>query len=284
LSINNSLSQVCISKREEEKAAQAKEEFERTFWDKMRRLFRLKKEKRDQAPQAKAEQGLPSRKEGTAAREPPPELTSGENAMTSWDSLAVLWSAIRHSMWAWHWAMLLVVSIMGVLSSPIFFVFCVLDYFCTPGGLMIISALVNGAGRLAKAFGMGVMVIACFGVFTYCYFSQTAIYEDQTCHSPFQCVAKHVLDAIRGDITTVMGAFVAWSFPAVVVWEDLWFSVRTVFIIISILWWNFLLQPLITGIIIDSFNQLRADAATSAKAMEERCFISGPKPESLPLN
>ncbi|KAJ1494559.1 hypothetical protein T484DRAFT_1765340 [Baffinella frigidus] len=107
---------------------------------------------------------------------------------------------------------------------------------------------------------MGVMVIACFGFFTYCYFSQSAIYEDQTCHSPFQCVAKHVLDAIRGDITTVLGAFVAWSFPAVVVWEDMW--------------WNFLLQPLITGIIIDSFNQLRSRAADSEKAMEERCFIS----------
>lgn len=53
---------------------------------------------------------------------------------------------------------------------------------------------------------------------------------------PPQCVAKHVLDAIKGDITTVLGAFSAWSFPAVVVWEDLWFSWRTFVIIFSMIW------------------------------------------------
>ena len=31
-----------------------------------------------------------------------------------------------------------------------------------------------------------------------------------------QCVAKHVVDAIMGDITTVVGAFEDWSFPAVI--------------------------------------------------------------------
>ncbi|KAJ1475801.1 hypothetical protein T484DRAFT_3150080 [Baffinella frigidus] len=40
------------------------------------------------------------------------------------------------------------------------------------------------------------------------------------------------------------------------------------------LWWNFLLQPLITGIIIDSFTQLHTNATVSKQYMEERCVVS----------
>mmetsp|Transcript_5130 Transcript_5130/g.11360 ORF Transcript_5130/g.11360 Transcript_5130/m.11360 type:complete len:181 (+) Transcript_5130:2-544(+) len=40
------------------------------------------------------------------------------------------------------------------------------------------------------------------------------------------------------------------------------------------LWWNFLLQPLMTGLIIDSFDQLRHLANASKQDMEKRCIIS----------
>ena len=42
---------MCISKREEEKAAKAKEEFEKTLWDRIRHLFRLKNGGKDQVLQ-----------------------------------------------------------------------------------------------------------------------------------------------------------------------------------------------------------------------------------------
>jgi len=38
-----------------------------------------------------------------------------------------------------------ILAVLGVYNSPIYFVFLILDYFWTPSGQMVVSALVNGS-------------------------------------------------------------------------------------------------------------------------------------------
>lgn len=104
----------------------------------------------------------------------------------------------------------------------------------------------------------------------YVYFSQTAIIADDTCHSPFQCITKQILDSLKGDITTVFGNFFAYSFPGLVVWADNWFAWRSLVLLSFIICWSFLLQPVITGQIIDAFMQLRNSQKDATKEMEVR--------------
>mmetsp|Transcript_33620 Transcript_33620/g.79353 ORF Transcript_33620/g.79353 Transcript_33620/m.79353 type:complete len:948 (-) Transcript_33620:361-3204(-) len=187
----------------------------------------------------------------------------------------VLWRSLKREPEVMAWTTFLVISALGVASSPILFVFCLFDYFRLPGGQMVFRALRTGAPALFRTFLIGLIIIVCWGFMGYVYFSQTAIIADDTCHSPFQCITKQILDSLKGDITTVFGNFFAYSFPGLVVWADNWFAWRSLVLLSFIICWSFLLQPVITGQIIDAFMQLRNSQKDATKEMEEKCFISG---------
>jgi hypothetical protein len=41
------------------------------------------------------------------------------------------------------------------------------------------------------------IILVWFGFMSFAYFSTTAIMLDESCHSVYQCVTKHVLDSFR---------------------------------------------------------------------------------------
>mmetsp|Transcript_17701 Transcript_17701/g.40030 ORF Transcript_17701/g.40030 Transcript_17701/m.40030 type:complete len:1724 (-) Transcript_17701:23-5194(-) len=175
----------------------------------------------------------------------------------------------------WYFIGLTTFSVLGVISSPFFQVFCMLDYFRQPGGRMVTRAIYVGGPALLRSFAVGVMVISVYGFLGYAYYSQSAIISDESCHSPFQCVTKFIVDSFGGDIRTVLGNFSAWAFPALDLWSDIWYSGRTLFIVTFVIFWSFLLQPVVTGQIINAFNEMRQAKDDIRKYLESKCFISG---------
>jgi len=164
----------------------------------------------------------------------------------------------RKSVNVLYYAYMMSTSLLGLLSSPFFYAGLMLEYFRMSDGRNVILAVVKGIPNLTRSFLIGMMVVVCFGFYTYAYFSQTAILEDESCHSLFQCVIKHVTDSFRGDITTVVGNIgFAWTFPALVIWQDSWYAWRTVYLMVTLVFWSFLLQPVMNAQIIEAFATLR---------------------------
>ena len=138
------------------------------------------------------------------------------------------------------------------------------------------QAIIVGGPNLLRSFIIGVIVLIIFGFYSYAYFSSAVIASSDLCHSPFQCVSKHVLDSMTGDLTTVLGDSGGnlWAFPAVAPWSDLWEAWRTFFVFVSIIFWVFLLQGIIQGQIIDAFAEMRAIDDAAHQDLEQRCFVS----------
>eukprot|EP00293_Proteomonas_sulcata_P007365 CAMPEP_0184307928 /NCGR_PEP_ID=MMETSP1049-20130417/16529_1 /TAXON_ID=77928 /ORGANISM="Proteomonas sulcata, Strain CCMP704" /LENGTH=371 /DNA_ID=CAMNT_0026620517 /DNA_START=72 /DNA_END=1187 /DNA_ORIENTATION=- len=170
---------------------------------------------------------------------------------------------------------LAIISLLGVLMSPIFFVFLMLDFFRSRDGRLVLQAVIHGAPNLFRSFILGIIVIVCFGFYSYAYFSQTVNVNQELCHSPFQCVAKHVLDSMTGDLTSVLGDdFGNFAYPAFVPWKDSWYAWRSTFVFASIIFWVFLLQGIIQGQIIDAFAEKRNQDNELRQDLEQKCFVS----------
>lgn len=171
-------------------------------------------------------------------------------------------------------AVLVSLSLLGLLSSPFYSVACIVDYLHGNGRAMVATMAV-GAPKLIRTLTIGVAFLVMCGFFSYSYYSQIAIVEDQSCHSPFQCVVKHLLDAFRGDLTTILGRFSNWTFPPIVPWKDLWHESRTLYIVLGLVLWNMLLQPIMQAHIIDTFAEIRCKASDFDAHLETKCLVSG---------
>jgi len=86
---------------------------------------------------------------------------------------------------------------------------------------------------------------------------------------------KHILDGFRGDVTTVLGAFASWTFPPMVLWQETWLQYRTAFIVMTLIFYNMLLQPIMQGQIVDAFAELRARYKDAKYELENKCFVTG---------
>mmetsp|Transcript_36720 Transcript_36720/g.57378 ORF Transcript_36720/g.57378 Transcript_36720/m.57378 type:complete len:838 (-) Transcript_36720:1502-4015(-) len=174
-----------------------------------------------------------------------------------------------------YWAIMCTLSLLGFISSPFFFVFYMLDYFRTQDGKLVLQAIIIGGPNLFKSFTAGVLVIICFGFYSYAYFSSTINDEQELCHSPFQCVVKHVLDSLTDDMGTVLGDdFGNYAYPAVVFWADSWKAWQNTFVLAGIVFWVFLLQGIIQGQIIDAFAENRARVEKAKEDLNNKCFVT----------
>eukprot|EP00960_Hanusia_phi_P076575 768580-Hanusia_phi.AAC.9 len=201
-----------------------------------------------------------------------PELPRERKASgRGWLPLRIL----KQSYKLWYVTGLTTMSLLGVISSPFFQVLCMLDYFQQPGGKLVTRSIVVGGPALIRSFAVGLIFLAVYGFLGYAYMSDIAIEARESCHSPFQCVSKFVIDSFGGDLRTVVGTSSAWSFPALVVYADLWDVGRSLFILSSIIFWSFLLQPVVTGQIIDAFRKIRKVRRSTESYLKSRCFISG---------
>ena len=205
----------------------------------------------------------------------PPPAAQDNTVSGSISTYRLLQQLLKRCRLGVYKAVLVSLSLLGLVSSPFYSVACIVDYLRVSYGRTMVSTMTVGAPKLIRTFTIGVAFLVMCGFFSYTYYSQIAIVEDLSCHSPFQCVAKHVLDAIRGDLTSVLGKFTLWSFPPLVPWEDVWHESRTFYIVLSILFWNMLLQPIMQGHIIDTFAELRGQTNAIDTHLETKCLITG---------
>lgn len=175
----------------------------------------------------------------------------------------------------WYSAVKLFISLLGFYNSPFFFPVYLLDYFCSSIGHMVLQAVIVGGPNLFRSFILSVIVIVVFGFNSYAFFSQSVNVNQQLCHSPFQCVVKHVLDSMTGDLTTVVGDdFGNFANPAVAPWQDLWHTWRYFTVFVSLVFWVFLLLGIMQGQIIDAFAEMRDKYKAAKDDLSSNCFIS----------
>jgi len=118
-------------------------------------------------------------------------------------------------------------------------------------------------------------VTACFAVFSYSYFSTNVNASSDACHSFFQCVSVFFADSLTGDVSTVLGDdFGEYGFPALAPQYDGWGQSRSLFAVVAIIFWVFLLQGIIQGQIIDAFAEMRNKRNADTADLETKCFIS----------
>lgn len=204
---------------------------------------------------------------------PEPQELQQDHALSI--GMDLQWRLVRANKTTFYVALNLIVSILGLTSSPFFFVLQLLDYFRMRDGRLVLRSIIVGGPNLFRSFVLGIIVIVCFGFMTYTYFSPTVNNDQEQCHSPWQCVTKHILDSMTGDLTTVLGTDLGvWAFSAIVPWEDLWKTWRTLFVFVSLIFWVFLLQGIIQGQIIDAFAEMRTESNQAKEDLEQKCFIS----------
>ncbi|EKX35332.1 hypothetical protein GUITHDRAFT_155512, partial [Guillardia theta CCMP2712] len=64
-----------------------------------------------------------------------------------------------------------------------------------------------------------------------------------------------------------------WTYPPLVVWEDLWYQWRTIYVLVGLVFWNMLLQPVMQGQIFDAFAEIRSKATAATLELESKCFV-----------
>lgn len=140
---------------------------------------------------------------------------------------------------------------------------------------MVLHAVIVGGPNLFRSFVLAIIVIVVFGFNSYAFFSQSVNVNQQLCHSPFQCVVKHVLDSMTGDLTTVIGDdFGNFANPSVAPWQDLWHTWRSLTVFVSLVFWVFLLLGIMQGQIIDAFAEMRDKDKAAKDDLSSNCFIS----------
>lgn len=206
---------------------------------------------------------------------PPPRLDARPSSASLSRYTLVQRLLVKRQCWVGvYQAVLVCFALLGVVSSPFFSIACCLDYVRVSYERMG-DAVVVSAPRVIRSFAMGFFFLVGCGFFTYAFYSQTPIQEDQSCHSPFQCVTKHVLDALNHDMTTVVGNVFAFAFPPMVIWEDAWYQGRSLYIVCGLFLFNMMLQPLMQGQIIDAFAEIRDKNSAKEEYHNSKCLITG---------
>ena len=229
----------------------------------------------DRVKKVSKQQTVQMRKAELEHMEPPKAYEMRTALMLHPRNLKMCWQLFKKFGRAMYLMFLVSMSIMGVLDSPFYTVACNIDYLFFSFGRIVTSVLAVGIPRLARTYQIGILFLAACGFFSYANYSQIAIHEDQSCHTLFQCVMKHIFDAFRGDMTTVLGQFGAWTFPALMPWLDIWHTGRSFFLLAGLVFWNLFLQPVMHGQIVDAFAEIRQETEAVAEHLRDKCIITG---------
>ena len=166
-------------------------------------------------------------------------------------------------------------SVLGLVVSPLFFCFHLLDIVNKSSDLQNVfkAVTLNGSSILLTAV-FGGLVVWIYAIVGFAFMADIFIKPDEVngvnvdmCPDVFVCWVTALSSGLRkGDIGEVMELRTAddpwWPYLAV-------YQLSYYIIVITIL------LNLIFGIIIDTFSQLRSEKASNKRQMENTCFICG---------
>lgn len=134
-------------------------------------------------------------------------------------------------------------SILGLLVSPFFFVFHLLDFVVHhPSGAIVLQSAYVGGPLLIRTGLVGLLVIFLYAVISYLAFGGA---EDFACTTLYGCIAMHFVNAIAS--SSIGGLFNEWDTIPDSVFDDVRQLLRTGFIVSFLIVWVFLLQNIFTG-------------------------------------
>eukprot|EP00756_Hemistasia_phaeocysticola_P029709 Hpha_TRINITY_DN16247_c1_g3::TRINITY_DN16247_c1_g3_i2::g.15455::m.15455/K04958/ITPR1; inositol 1,4,5-triphosphate receptor type 1 len=164
-----------------------------------------------------------------------------------------------------------VFSLCGLLWSPYFFTLHMFELMDTPPVRLLLDCVLSNYIKLAQAGAVIVLVVYIYSVLGFKMFPER--HEDGKCQTLLNCFVSYLDGGLTGaGIHGVLTGFTAptslWEvdlMPWLLIFMQM--SYFTVYVVV--------LLGVFSGIIIDSFGQLRDETSEVNERLRTRCFISG---------
>jgi len=169
----------------------------------------------------------------------------------------------------------LLCSCLGMLIHPIFFAIHTLEWFTNPVALLVLEAVFKHIEKMGQCFMIMGVVTYLYAFIGMLYFWQEHDDYTKTCSTLWQCMMSYFDQGLKSDgIADLLSGQTDTGFP-----EHIWTDGKGT----ALLLWNFsyflivvlILGAIVTGIIIDTFGELRDEANAQSERLSNSCIICG---------
>ena len=134
-------------------------------------------------------------------------------------------------------------SLCGLLFSPFFFVFQLLDFIIyNPSGAIVLKSAYVGGPLLIRTGLVGILVIFLYAIVSFLAFAGQ---QGFVCTTLYECIGLHFVHALAS--SSIAELWKNWASVPDTMWEEAHTQLRTIFIISFLIVWVFLLQNIFTG-------------------------------------
>jgi hypothetical protein len=174
------------------------------------------------------------------------------------------------SMMPYYLVVLGIFSLLGAVHSPMFLLVHTLRLLRP-----LAPAARLAAPKLIRTGCIALVLLVCYGLFAYTYFSNNINAVSRTCHSPWQCVSTVVLAALARDNDILAHDSENFAETPPLLSASSWEQFRSLYSASFLIVWGFLLQGALFAHIFDAFAQLRQLEEMRQRECEQCDLLSG---------
>lgn len=174
------------------------------------------------------------------------------------------------SMMPYYLVVLGIFSLLGAVHSPMFLLAHTLRLLRP-----LAPAARLAAPKLLRTGCIALVLLVCYGLFAYTYFSNNINAVSRTCHSPWQCVSTVVLAALARDNDILAHDAENFAETPPLLSASSWEQFRSLYSASFLIVWGFLLQGALFAHIFDAFAQLRQLEEMRQRECEQCDLLSG---------
>lgn len=190
--------------------------------------------------------------------------------------LRMLMRLLTASIVPYYLVVLGIFSLLGAVHSPMFLL---------AHTVRLLKPLERAAGlaapQLLRTGCIALVILVCYGMFAYTYFSNNINAVSRTCNSPWQCVSTMILAALAHDNDILAHDEFDFAETPPLFIASSWEQFRSLYSVSFLVVWGFLLQGALFAHIIDAFSQLRQLDEARQSDCETRDLLNG-QPRKLP--
>ncbi|KAK3256398.1 hypothetical protein CYMTET_34467, partial [Cymbomonas tetramitiformis] len=191
----------------------------------------------------------------------------------------------------------LLASLLAFFTSPFLFVFHLTLFFQNPNGKNILRAVTNVGGKIASTLLLGILLVVIFAFISFLCF-QTRLrnaYDDSGCTfedvgddeectteqvTLFQVVTTHLQSAFLGigifnlfDPKAASNSPSVWRVAVPSFFGDGEIQYQNLHVVLFAIIWQMVLVNIVTGLIIDSFLQIRLVEKECEEEAQQKCYV-----------
>jgi len=174
------------------------------------------------------------------------------------------------SLMPYYLVVLGIFSLLGAVHSPLFLLAHTLRLLHP-----LAPAARLAAPKLVRTGFIALVVLVCYGLFAYTYFSNNVNAVSRTCHSPWQCVSTVVLAALARDTDVLAHDAEDFAETPALFAASSWEQFRSLYSASFLIVWGLLLQGALLAHIFDAFAQLRQLEEQRQRECEDCDLLSG---------